>query len=515
MDEMFSTNFSTLDGMIVVAYLVGVFLAGVVVNRYVHNVADYMVGGRGAGTALNIATYLGTGLGLVTLMYGSMDSFNKGFSYVMISLITVPVGIFVGATGFVVHRLRTYNLVTIPEFFERRFDKKTRVIAGMTCALSGILNMGLFPKMGATFITYSTGLAATGHAEMVNWVTSLLILLVLIYTVMGGMVSVIVTDFIQFIILAIGMGIGVFICLTHVDLGWTRMITTLSETRGEMAFNPFHPDSYGWLFMIWMLVSAMAGAACWGPEASRALTSKDARTTQRTFLFAAPSLSIRAIVPAIWAVAALCFFSQFPDLSAHFFPDGLSGKAINADQAMPLFIGKVVPVGLLGVLVAGLMAAFMSTHDSYFLCWSSVLVRDVIGPLKGRPLSDKEQIRITRIVITCIAMFLLVWGIWYELPDSVWTYMAVTGNIYVCGCATILIGGMYWRRASTAGAIAALAGGLVSILGVFLDTLQNWLPWLSAGMLGLGNYVFCVCIFVIVSLLFPDRKSSRILETQS
>ena len=107
------------------------------------------------------------------------------------------------------------------------------------------------------------------------------------------------SDFIQFIVLSIGMGIGVVICLMHPDLGWTRMITTLSEHRGEMAFNPFHPDSYGWLFMIWMFVAALAGSVSWAPEASRALTAKDPKTTNRTFLFAAPSLSIRAVIPAI------------------------------------------------------------------------------------------------------------------------------------------------------------------------------------------------------------------------
>ncbi|MFH1744295.1 MAG: sodium:solute symporter family protein [bacterium] len=511
MHEMFSTNFSTVDWLIVAVYLTGVTLAGIAVNRYIHNVADYMVGGRGSGTALNMSAYIATGLGLVTIMYASIDSFSKGFSYMMIGLLCVPVGIFLGGTGFVIHRLRTYKLLTIPEFFEMRFDKRTRVAAGAICALAGILNMGLFPKMGATFITYSTGLAASGYADMVNWVTSLMIVLVLIYTVMGGMVSVIVTDFVQFIVLSLGMGIGMMICLTHSDLGWTRIVTTLSENRGEMAFNPFHPDSYGWLFMIWMLVVTLAAMVCWGPEASRALTSKDAKTTRRTFLYSAPSSLARVGIPAFWAIAAFCFFSQRPDLSAHFFPEGLSGKAAHADQAMPLFIGQIVPVGLLGVLVAGMMAAFMSTHSSYFLCWSSVLVRDVMSPLKGRALSDKEQIRITRISITCIAIFLLVWGIWYELPESVWTYMAVTGNIYLSGSATILIGGLYWRRASSTGAFIALMGGLFSIAGIFLETFQRFMPWLSAELLGLGNYALCVVLFVVCSLLFPD-KSQRVLQ---
>ena len=85
-----------------------------------------------------------------------------------------------------------------------------RVTGGVICALAGILNMGLFPKMGATFITFATGLGdSAGDAELtVNVITSLLIVLVLVYTVLGGMVAVIVTDYVQFVVLSLGLGAG-------------------------------------------------------------------------------------------------------------------------------------------------------------------------------------------------------------------------------------------------------------------------------------------------------------------
>lgn len=507
MTETFATNFSTLDWIIVVIYLLGVGSLGMIVNRYIHSVSDFMVGGRGSGTALNTATYIGTSLGLVTIMYASIDGFSRGFSYMMVGITTLAGSFFIGSTGFVVSRLRAYRLVTIPEFYDRRFDKRARVTAGFTCALAGILNMGLFPKMGATFITYSTGLGEGGSELMVNIVTSLLIVMVLIYTIMGGMVSVIVTDYVQFVILAIGLGVGVFFCLTHPLLGWDTIVSSVREHRGIIAFNPLHPDSYGWGYAIWMLFIAVAAGVCWGPEASRSLTSTSPKASKRTFLLASPTALVRLGVPVFWAMAAFCYFSQSPELSAYFFPDGLSAAPdpSRAAQAMPLLIGKVIPTGLLGILVAGLMAAFMSTHDSYLLCWASVIARDIIAPLRGRALTDREQIRIARITVTVIGIFLLVWGIWYEMPESVWTYMAVTGNIYLCGSATVLIGGMYWRRASSMGAFVALLGGLVSIVGV-VPNIETILPWLTPVVLGLGNYALCALLFVVVSLLFPDKN---------
>ena len=509
MNEIFATNFSSLDWAIVSVYLAGALAVGILVNRYIHSVADYLVGGRKSGTALNVATYIGTGLGLVTLMYASIDGFSNGFAYVTLALIGAVVGLFLGSTGFVIRRLREMELLTIPEFFERRFDRRTRIVGGVICALAGILNMGLFPKMGATFIMYVTGMGvdAGDHDTMVNVITSVLIVLVLTYTVLGGMVSVIVTDYIQFVVLSAGMALGVYFVLHDPNLGWTAITDAMAEHRGERMFNPVAEGGYGWIWIVFNFVLFLTAGICWAPEASRALTAKNPRVAQRTFLVAAPGQFIRLAIPALWAVAAFCLVSQSAELTAHFFPAGLGGEAANAAQAMPLAIGKIMPAGLLGILVAGLMAAFMSTHDSYFLCWSSVISRDVVSPLRGRALDDAQEIRVTRISVVCMGIFLMVWGVWYELPPSVWTYMAVTGSIYLSGAAIVLIGGVYWPRASSAGALAALLGGLIAIAGLFKDRINETFGCrLTGEMIGLGSFLFCAAAFVLFSLLFPDRK---------
>ena len=544
--DIFGTNFATLDWWIVGVYLAGSVIVGLLANRYIHNVAGFMVGGRGSGAALNAATYIGTGLGLVTIMYSSIDGFHKGFTYMVLGLIGVTMGVTLGSTGFVLKRLRQHRLTTLPEFFQLRYSRGVRVTAGAICATAGILNMGLFPKMGATFITYATGLGRTEQAVVappepgapsgeapgtaaasqpqpdeaarekalskqqltVNLITSVLIVIVLFYTVLGGMVSVIVTDYIQFIILSVGLGLGLYFCLVHPDIGWQSMVSTLAENRGEAAFNPFHSDSYGWVWVLWMLVHVFAAGLCWAPEATRALTAKDPTTSRRTYLIASPGQFVRLALPALLAIAAFCYFTKHPVLSAYFFPNGPAEGAAHAGQALPLLLGKIVPSGLLGLLVAGLMAAFMSTHDSYFLCWSSVICRDVVGPLRKEPLDDKQQILLTRGIIVAIGLFLLVWGVWYELPASVWNYMAVTGSVYLCGSIVVLVGGMYWKGASSAGAMAALLGGLISVVVIFLPAKITSNTMLM-GIVGLGNYAFCIVAFIVFSLLIPDRPDDE------
>ena len=99
-------------------------------------------------------------------------------------------------------------------------------------------------------------------------------------------------------------------------------------------------------------------------------------------------------------------------------------------------------------------------------------------------------------------------GIWYELPDSVWSYMAVTGNIYMCGSIVALVGGMYWKRASSAGAMAALLGGLLSVVLIFLPKELQARTDVNAA-LSLGNYVVCVILFVVFSLMFPNKARAE------
>ncbi|MDA0991636.1 MAG: hypothetical protein O3A51_12910, partial [Verrucomicrobia bacterium] len=177
MTELFATNFTLLDGILVAGYLLASVAIGIFANRYIHSISAYLVGGRATGTALNVATYIGTGLGLVTLMYASIDALSHGFAYVTLAIIGMAVGVVLGLTGFVIAPLRDLRLLTIPEYFEARFSRQARILAAVICALAGILNMGLFPKMGATFITYVTGLGTTtGNPEiMVNVITTVLI----------------------------------------------------------------------------------------------------------------------------------------------------------------------------------------------------------------------------------------------------------------------------------------------------------------------------------------------------
>ena len=155
------TNFTPLDWGIVAAYLLCSVAVGLVARKLIVSMADYVSAGRAVGTALGVATMTGTELGLITVMYSAQKGFSGGFAAFHIALAAFITTFLVGASGFIVYRLRAMEVLTIPEYYERRFGRRTRILGGIMLAFGGILNMGLFliqSAAGDRDCYYETGL---------------------------------------------------------------------------------------------------------------------------------------------------------------------------------------------------------------------------------------------------------------------------------------------------------------------------------------------------------------------
>ena len=161
------SNFGPFDWCIVVGYLLVIVAIGVYIRRYISNVTDFIVAGRGLKTFLGVATMVGTELGLVTVMYSAQKGFTGGFAAFHIALASAIVALVVGLTGFIVVPLRRMQVMTIPEFYERRFGHGVRILGGTILAFSGILNMGMFLKAGSIFVMGITGMTSAFELKMI------------------------------------------------------------------------------------------------------------------------------------------------------------------------------------------------------------------------------------------------------------------------------------------------------------------------------------------------------------
>lgn len=491
------TNFSTIDWVIVVVYLTGSLGVGLLAVRYIGRLRDFLVAGRQVRLGLLIATMTGTEIGLVTLMYSAQEGFSRGLSAFHIGLIEFFCYGFVGLTGFLVFRLRREGVMTIPEFYEKRYNRPVRVVGAVILVLGGILNFGMFLRAGAQFVSGVTG---TVSLETINWIMTVLLVLVLAYTILGGMVSVVITDFIQFVVLSVGLLVATYFSLKAVG-GWNQLVETGLSVRGEGFLNPLAHDEYGISYAFWMILVTVSSATMWMPSVMRCLSADSPRAAKNVYVWTSITFMARKVLPGVWGACALVFILGVPQLREAFLEVEKAQRA-EAVMAMPVFLGLVIPTGLLGLLVAGMLAGFMSTHDSYLLAFSGVITQDIVAPLRGGRLSDRGRMALTRVLILVIGVFLLVWGLWYRLEKSLWDYMALTGTVYFAGALPVLVGGLYWRRASSTGAMLALLAGLVALIPIFAASLD-------VRAVALFTFALATVLMVVFSLLFPDRPKAE------
>jgi SSS family solute:Na+ symporter len=165
-----------------------------------------------------------------------------------------------------------------------------------------------------------------------------------------------------------------------------------------------------------------------------------------------------------------------------------------------------------------MLAAEMSTDSGYLLTWATVIYNDLIMPCVKRPLSQRQKLFLTRALVLAIGVFLMFWGLWYELPGDAWSYLAVTGNIYLASVFTLLVAGLYWRRASSTGAYAALVLGAVGpVLFLVLNLLvaKGQLPpslQISAEMAGASSFGLAFAGMIVGSLLSEDESSTEFVK---
>lgn len=463
---------------------------------------------------LALATMTGTELGLVTVMYMAELGFQQQYASLYLAVLEAASVLIIGLTGFVVYRLRDASIMTIPEYYEKRYSQKVRVVGAMVMVAAGVLNMGLFLKAGSQFLTAISGLQDEIYLKLI--MTGLL-LLVLFYTVLGGMVSVVITDLIQFLILGTGMVIVTGIVFWSV--GWDGLAAITTEQSGY--FNPFDSENrsgrgggIGWLQIVQMTIIIGSAAMLWPTSAARTLSCQSAAVAKRLYTLSSISFLARRALPVFWGIGTFAFFASQPQLFAEFEQAVDTNASITSLSAMPLYLAKVVPTGLLGLVTAGMIAAFMSTHDSYLLCWSGVITQDIIAPLSG-PLSQRSRILITRIVIFVIGAMLLIWGLWYELSNDLWGYLAVTGAVYLSGAIPTVVGGLYWKRGSQVGALGAILGGLMALsaMGPCVAKINEVLPVeMNGTYLTLLTFLLSAVLYVAGSLAFPDRRQTQPAE---
>jgi SSS family solute:Na+ symporter len=478
-------NFSAIDWVIVAVYLAASMLIGLIGRKYVGNTAHFLVAGRELGPYIGIATLAATEIGTITFMYNSELGYRYGFAAFAAALISGVAMIFVGRTGFVIRRLRELRLMTVPEYFEVKYSPGLRIVTGALVALGGILNMGVFLKIEGEFLTTITGLS---QKYLVASMIAIL-LLELIYTTVGGMVSVVITDYLQYVLLSIATVI-ITIYAIHFA-GWHAMVAKVTSVMGPSGFNPVSAPHFGMSFIIWQLLLWLAIHTCWQTTAMRMFSTKSAEVSKRVMTWTGFIFLGRGMLPMLWGIAALTLLGHGA-MQAGVPSPIVHGHAVAPIDAMPAMLAMLLGPGVRGIVVAGMLAATMSVNSSYLLGWSAVISQDIIAPLRKLsghpPLQDSTQLLINRICNLAVGLFLIYWGLIYTPPGAVYLYLNITGTIFLAGAFVCVVGGLYWKRANTAGGyLAMLLGALGAIVPFFfLHKSESFAGFAAFGLAAAG-----------------------------
>ncbi|HEY8413478.1 MAG TPA: sodium:solute symporter family protein [Pyrinomonadaceae bacterium] len=484
------TNFNwLLDGSIVGVYLLVTMIAGIMVRKYVGKVEDFLVAGREMDVYLGIASLAATEFGIVTCMYTAQNGYEKGFAGATPGILMAVAMAGVGLTGFVIKPLRESGVITIPELLEQRFGKRIRWASGVVIVLGGLLNMGVFLRTGGQFLVLVAGI----NVRYLEIMMTALLVGVAVYTILGGMLSVLITDFLQFVVMSAGLILVTILILMNV--GWEKLVTTVETNYGAGGFNPFVNPTMGWQYVLFNLMLNTAAVLTWQTIIARVLAARDARTGRQVYTRTSFFFVCRFLIPGIWGIAALATL----------------GPVANTLEAMPTYLSTAVPPGLMGILIAAMLAADMSTDSSYMLTWCSVIYNDILAPFRKRPWSERKGLFWNRTIIAFIGVFLLLYGLWYPLKGDLWTYLGVTGTIYLASISVLLIACCYWRKANSWGAGAAIVvSAAIPVSYLVMEQLpataalaKSIGPYYS----GIATYLLSGAAMVIGSMLKPQSRA--------
>ncbi|NLW86162.1 MAG: sodium:panthothenate symporter [Planctomycetes bacterium] len=159
---------------------------------------------------------------------------------------------------------------------------------------------------------------------------------------------------------------------------------------------------------------------------------------------------------------------------------------IFAQMRVPIALRTILPIGITGILCALGIFLLVSTDTTYLHSWGCIVVQDLVLPLRKRPFTPRQQLNLLRVVIACVAVFAFFFSYFFGQVDYILMFFAITGAIWLGGAGSCIVGGLYWKRGTTAGAFSALiAGSTIALTGMLLQT--TWVQYIYPWLVHTGN----------------------------
>ncbi|MEL6820970.1 MAG: sodium:solute symporter [Calditrichota bacterium] len=482
-----STTFTMapLDIWIVIAYLIFVVALGIWLGKQHESAEDYFLAGRSMIWPFIGLSLFASNISSSTLIGLAGDAYSTGISVFNYEWFAVIILVFfvIFFLPFIL-RARVY---TMPEFLEKRFDGRARTYFSiLTLFLNIIIDTAASLYAGALMIQLI-------FPEIPLWQSiGVLAIVAGIYTVAGGLAAVIYTDAIQTILLLMG---SIIIAITaYSKIGGWDAVTEAVDPGMLSLIRPLDDPGVPWLGLFTGL--PLLGFYFWCTNqfmVQRVLSAKDLQHGRLGSLFAGliklPVLFIM-VLPGTFAILL------YPELP-------------KADLVYPTLVFDLLPTGILGLVVAGFIAALMSQIDSTLNSASTLLTMDFVAR-KNPNLTPAQLMKVGRWVTFGFMILAALWAPQIENFGSLFKYLQKVLSYTVPPVVAMFLVGIFWKRANSQGAFACLTIGV--LLGAIFFYMNEIAQITSFHFLYIAPilFVFCTAILVIASLMTEPPDQERI-----
>ena len=490
-------NMHWIDWTIVIVFIAFLAAMAVYAKRFNRGVADFLAANRcGRRYLLSVSNSMAS-IGAISFAGMFQQYYTAGFSAIWWMMMLYPLYLLFALSGWIYYRYRETRSLTMAQFFEIRYSRRFRVFAGILGWVSGVINMGIFPAITARIFIYFCGFPETysvfGFDGVSTFVTIMLVELsiALIFTFLGGMIVVMVTDFLQGILCFSTLTIVMIFLLNRFE--WGNIIETL-QTAPENAsmLNPFKTtkaEGFNLFFFLMYAFAVMYGYGAWQGNQGYFAAAKSAHESKMAGIIGQWRGMIQVILLLIIPICAFTlmhhgnFTSQAQEV--HQMLDTITNEAVQKQMLVPIALTKMLPVGLMGLFAAALFAAAISTDDTYLHSWGSMFIQDVILPFRKKGFAPKQHTWLLRASILFVAVFIFFFSLLFRQNDYILMYMYLTGAIYLGGAGAVIVGGLYWKRGTAAAAWGSMGtGSSLGVSGLLIRTawpqlaplLQRWFP---------------------------------------
>jgi solute:Na+ symporter, SSS family len=456
-----------VDIAVIVVYFVLILGAGYWGLRRARTAEDFLVAGRRLGPFMYTGALVAVILGGASTIGGVGLGYDYGISGMWL---VVMIGLGVTALGALLStRLSRLGLFTVSEMLQRRYGGATRLVSALIIAAYALMIAVTSTIAIGTVLDVVVGLDPQAAILLSGGV-------VVVYTVAGGMWSITLTDVVQFVIMTVGIFLALLPVVVAEAGGLDGMADALPASYFDLtAIGGQTIFTYFLLFFFGLMI----GQDIW----QRVFTARSPQVARWGSVAAGGYCLLYAVAGALVGAAAKVLLPQVQ----------------NSDNAFALVTTEVLPLGVSGLVIAAAMAAVMSTASAGLIASSTLLATDVYGGFIAR--GEHDRVRANRIATVVLGVTML--GISVAVSDVVGAltvaYDLLTGALFVP-----IVGALFWRRATTAGALSSIvvSSVLVVVLLVVFGMASNY-P-IIFGMLA------SLVVFVVVSLLTPRHPDAEL-----